>query len=152
MTATTPKLTQEEMKKIGAPEYLYCTKHMIYHHRDLFYDNPRGRAGKSSKCKQGQKSIAKRCKYQRDRYTSPETLARREVQNAIKRNEIVKPTRCAHYGRIDPRTGESLLCDGQRLEAHHTGTPQIPNPYDPRNWKVIIWLCNTHHKIEEGKV
>jgi hypothetical protein len=118
------------------------------HPIDLFYDNPRAgksRWGKSTWCKQGMKSRNKRLRYQKKRYDSPETFARREVQNALKRGEMVKPKQCQDLGLY------SIECTDERLEFHHTGTPSRPDPYDLKNWRIGVWVCHQHHTIREGK-
>jgi hypothetical protein len=125
------------------PEWLWCTRHNTWHPRDKFYDNPRGKYGKTTWCKQGMKSRNKRLRYQQNRYTSPETLARRDVTNALKRGHMIKPEKCADWGK--PVGGVPLHCDGQRLEFHHT------HGYAPEHWRTGVWVCHLHHNVREGK-
>lgn len=130
---------EQPTPQLGPPEHLWCTKHKKFHHRDMFYDNPRGKYGKSSWCKSAMKSRNKRLRYQQKGYDSAQTLARRAVQNALKKGQLVKPQRCVDW------SVQGVFCDGARLEAHHK------EGYKPDKWLIVDFVCHQHHNLRENK-
>lgn len=81
------------------------------------------------------KKRQKRVRYQRVRYDSAETMARREVSKALRKGTIIKPSAC--QSKKSPDCSQATT----RLEAHHY------KGYDPQYWTTIIWVCPACHTL-----
>jgi len=127
-------MSDQPQRSLASPPegQLWCTKGEHYAPRESFYDNPRGREGKSSWCKRCMHKRAKRLRYQQKNYRSAETLARRAVNNALKKGIIKRPAGvCFWCGNVG------------RLEANHY------KGYAQEHWLTIEWACHSCHNILE---
>ena len=112
-----------------------CSKCHLTLPLEAFYENPRGGQGRTSWCIKCMKKRQKRVSYQRVRYDSAETMARREVSKALRKGTIVKPSVCQSH-----RSSECSQTTS-RLEAHHY------KGYAPEHWTTIIWVCPACHTL-----
>jgi len=114
-----------------APTHKTCTKCAKLKSLDQFYKNPRGKYGYDAWCISCKKGRNHRLLIQRKGYKSPQTLARRAVNNALKKGIIKKPLKCVRCG-----------VEANDLSGHHVS-------YAEKDYLKVRWLCRVCHDIED---
>lgn len=67
-------------------------------------------------------------------------IARRELNKAIRRGDIARPSKCDRCGQ-DPGVGKG---GRTKIRAHHH------NGYDPAHWFDVEWVCDRCDMRAEG--